>query len=299
MEQYTLRDLFRDFNRPEQCLAYIAGVRWPDGIFCAKCGRVTRHHFIPSRKSYVCQHCKRKTSPLTDTIFHATKVPLPDWFYVIFTMASTRTGVSAKQIQRELGISYPTALRMCNSIRECLKEEKARFRGTVQVDETYMGNKRRWHNKRGRGTSKQAVFGVVEKDGGVIAEVVPNTKRETVLPILEDAVEPTVEIHTDEYPVYSILPAMGYDHDTVKHKQRQYVKYREDGTTCHLQAIEGFWSYPKNAVKDVHRGVSEQHLQGYLNEYTFRYSHRNDEMPMFFSILHQVVRTADQPSLSA
>ncbi len=113
-----------------------------------------------------------------------------------------------------------------------------------------------------------------------------------LIPLLEDAVEPTVEIQTDEYGVYKVLPKMGYKHDTVKHKDRQYVKYREDGSTCHLQAIEGFWSYPKNAIKGVHRGVSDGHLQGYVNEYAYRYSHRNDEEPMFFSILRRVVRAA-------
>ena len=292
MELFTLMDLFRDFGTNAQCLTFIAECRWPDGIHCDKCGRTTRHHLCVKRRAYVCQHCKRTTSPTAGTAFGSSNVPLPAWFYVIFSMASTRTGIAAKQIQRELGVSYPTALRMCRVVRLCLKEEKARFKGVVEVDETYMGNKRKWHNKRGRGTSKQAVFGVVEKGGGVIAEVVPDTKRDTVIPILEDAVEPTVEVQTDEYGVYKVLPKMGYKHDTVCHKKRQYVKYREDGSTVHLQAIEGFWSYPKNAVKDIHRGVSERHLQGYLNEYTFRYSHRNDEQPMFFSILHRMIDPA-------
>lgn len=204
-------------------------------------------------------------------------------------MAATRTGIAAKQIQRELGVSYPTALRMCRTVRACLKEQQ-RFDSACEIDETYMGNKRRWHNKRGRGTSKQPVFGIVEKGGSVVAEVVTDTKRETVMPIVERVVAKGTEVQTDEYGIYGGLQEMGYEHDTVKHKERQYVKYREDGTTCHLQAIEGFWSYPKNAIKGVHRGVSDRHLQGYVNEYTFRYNHRDDEMPMFFSILHRMVQ---------
>lgn len=288
MELYTLKDLFRDFGTTRQCLSAIAYLRWPDGIHCTKCNRVTRHHLVMSRKAFVCQHCKRKTSPTAGTILHSTKVPLPDWMYVIWSMASTKTGIAAAQIQRELGTSYPTALRMCNLIRTVLKESQ-RFDDTCEVDETYMGNKRKWHNKRGRGTTKQPVFGIVEKGGSVYTEVVPNTKRDTVMPILERTVEKGVEVQTDEYGIYKTLPEMGYDHDTVQHKPRQYVKYREDDSTCHLQAIEGFWSYPKNAIKGVHRGVSDGHLQGYINEYTFRYSHRNDTEPLFFSILRRVV----------
>lgn len=289
MELYTLKDLFRDFSTHEQCLKAIVALRWPDGIHCDKCGDVTRHHYIPSRKAFVCQHCKRKTSPTAGTILHATKVPLPDWMYVIFTMASTRTGVAAKQIQRELGLSYPTALRMCNLVRTTLKEDH-RFDSTCEVDETYIGNKRKWHNKRGRGTTKQPVVGVVEKGGAIVARVVLDTKRDTVMPIIKETVEKGVEIQTDEYNIYDTLSDEGYEHDTVKHKDRQYVKYRADGSTCHLQEIEGFWSYPKNAVKGVHRGVSDGHLQGYVNEYAFRQSHRHDEMPLFFSILRRVVQ---------
>lgn len=290
MQGYSIRDLFRDFGTTTQCLMFIAQRRWPNGLECRKCERVTRHHLCISRRTVACQHCGSQVSPTAGTIFHSSNVPLPDWFYVVFQFAKTKTGIAAKQIQRELDVSYPTALRMCKLIRACLKEEKERFKGVVEVDETYMGNKRKWHNKRGRGTSKQAVFGIVEKGGGVIAEVVPNTKRETVIPILEDAVEPTVEVQTDEYSVYKVLPKMGYRHDTVKHKERQYVKYRADGTTCHLQAIEGFWSYPKNAIKGVHRGVSDRHLQGYIDEYTFRYSHRKDDEPMFFTMLDRVLQ---------
>ena len=203
-------------------------------------------------------------------------------------MASTRTGIAAKQVQRELGISYPTALRMCNAIRGCLKESY-RIDSDCEVDETYMGNKRRYHNKRGRGTSKQPVFGIVHKGGVVVAEVVSDTKRETVLPIVERTVEKGVEIHTDEYNVYAPLAEMGYEHDTVKHGKRQYVKYREDGTTVHTNGVEGFWSYPKNAIKGVHREVSDHKLQGNVNEYTLRYSHRDDEMPLFFTILQKIV----------
>lgn len=147
-------------------------------------------------------------------------MPLPDWFYVIYQFASTRTGIPAKQIQRELGVSYPTALRMCNSIRKAMMEERY-VETTCEIDETYMGNKRRWHTKRGRGTStKQPVFGIMEKGGVVVAKVVENTKRDTLMPIIEETVAKDTEVHTDEYNVYNTLAEKGYEHDTVKHKGR-------------------------------------------------------------------------------
>ena len=299
MEKYTLRDLFQDFDTTDKCIRFIAELRWPDGIYCQRCRAVTRHHLISSRRAYACQHCKKTTSPTADTAFGSSKVPLPDWFYVLFQMVKTRTGIAAKQVERELGVSYPTALRMCHTIREAMAEHHEAFDTTVEVDETYMGTKRKWHNKRGRGTSKQAVFGIQERGGRIVAKVVDDTKRDTLLPMIQEAVEEGTEVFTDEYSAYATLTKEGYAHDTVKHGERQYVKYRVDGEKVHTNELEGFWSYPKNAIKGVHRGVSDKHLQKYIDEYTFRQSHRHDEEPMFFTVLHRMVHPETPPSAQA
>src|SRR5690606_3051020 len=121
-----------------QCLAYLKRLRWPNGIRCEKCERVTKHHLRAERKCYACQHCGSHVHPTVGTIFHNSKVPLPDWFYCIWQMSKTRAGISAKQIERELGISYPTALRMCNLIRSQMGEDGALW-GFVEADETYIG----------------------------------------------------------------------------------------------------------------------------------------------------------------
>ena len=141
---------------------------------------------------------------------------------------------------------------------------------------------------------------MVERGGAVIAKVVPNVKRDTLMPLVRENVERYSEVFTDEFAVYNTLDEEGYLHDTVKHGNREYVKYRKeialDGTyeitEVHTNTMEGFWSYPKNATKGVHHGVSNHRLQGYVDEYAFRYSHRHDEGPMFFTFLHQIVRQA-------
>jgi len=220
-------------------------------------------------------------------------VPLPDWFYVIFQFSKTKTGIAAKQIQRELGVSYPTALRMCNTLRGALDETPDMMTTKVECDETYLGNSRRYFGrkrKRGRGADKRPVFGIIERGGAVVAKVVPNCQRDTLLPIIKEHVEEGSEVFTDEFSVYATLGDEGYKHDTVNHGSGQYVKYRDDGEKVHTNEMEGFWSYPKNAIKGVHRGVSDRHLQGYVNEYAFRQSHRNDEIPMFFTMLARAVR---------
>ena len=291
-DTFTLHDFLRDFYTTEQCLQFLAKLRWPDGTPCKKCKQVTKHYLRIEKHAYACGVCGTTTTPTKGTPFYRSNVRLSDWFWVVFQFSKTRTGITAKQIERELGVSYKTALRMCNKVRACMEVTPEQMTNTVECDETYMGNSRRYFGrkrKRGRGADKRPVFGIVERGGKVVARVVPNCKRDTVLPIIKEHVAEGGEVFTDEFSIYKTLSDEGYQHDTVCHKDGQYVKYRADGEKVHTNEMEGFWSYPKNAIKGVHRGVSDRHLQGYVNEYSFRQSHRNDEEEMFFTILRQLV----------
>lgn len=267
-------------------------------MHCETCERVTKHHLRIERKCYACQHCGSQVRPTVGTIFEGSKVPLPDWFYVIWQFAKTRAGFSAKQVERELGVSYPTALRMCNLIRSRMGENPT-LSGVCEADECYIGGKPRVRgvSKRGRGTRKVPVIGVVQRGGKVVARAVDRVRRDNVIPFLTEHVEDGATIYTDELNIYNVLPKHGYEHDKVLHKQRQYAKVTEDGANVHTNHLEGWWSYPKSAILRIHRGVSRRKMQGYLDEHTFRYNHRNDEEPMFFALLSQV--SASQPSALA
>lgn len=291
MDALPLRTFIRDFGTVEQCLDHLRRLRWPDGIHCQKCERVTPHHLITSRKCYSCQDCRSQVYPTAGTIFHKSRVPLTDWFYVVWKFSQTRAGFSAKQVEREIGVSYPTALRMCNLIRSGLGESPS-LSGVCEADETYIGGRPRIRgvSKRGRGTRKVPVIGVVERGGKIVVKAVDNVKRETVIPFLSEHVEDGAAIYTDELNVYNVLPEHGYEHARVLHKQRQYAYTTDDGRNVHTNHLEGFWSYPKSAVLHVHRGVSRRKLQGYLNEHTFRYNRRKDEQPMFYAILGAVAQ---------
>jgi len=201
-------------------------------------------------------------------------------------MASTRTGISAKQLERELGVTYKTAWRMFKLIRSCLDEGGDLFGGKggdVEIDETYVGGKR--PGKRGRGAAnKTPVVGAVERGGSVKAKVVRNTQSQTVLPFVAETVSPNAVVHTDEYQVYDRLALLGYEHYRVPHGQGVFVL-----GNVHVNSIEGFWAQVKNAVRGVHHGVAPKYLQYYVNEYAFRYSHRDDITPMFFSFLSRAV----------
>ena len=204
MNKYTLRDMQSEFPDDQTCLDWLFNYRWPNGITCKNCGVVNaRHHFIASRKSYSCQECGHHVHPTANTIFHKSSTPLTLWFYAIYLMAQTRTGISAKQLERELGVTYKTAWRMFKLIRSRLDENGDAFGGgggDVEVDETYVGGKRK--GKRGPGAAnKTAVVGAVERKGRVKAKVVPDTKTETVMPFIDKTVDTTATVHTDEYPV--------------------------------------------------------------------------------------------------
>ena len=287
MERYTIRDLRRDFPNDEACLEWLRDRRWPDGIYCQNCHKVTAHPLVRSRKSYSCQVCGEHVHPTAGTIFHKSSTPLTLWFHAIYLMAQTRGGIAAKQVERELGVTYKTAWRICRLIRSRLDEDQDLFGGgggrPVEVDETYVGGKMRG-GKRGRGSeNKTPVLGIVERKGKIKTAVIGDAKGNTLQPIIEETVEPGTTVYTDEFLAYNGLRRAGYDHKQIQHADKVYVL-----GDIHTQTVDGFWGNFKNSIRGVHHHVSPEYLQDYLNEHAFRYSHRNDVKPMFLSFLDQV-----------
>src|ERR1051325_2402723 len=143
MVRYTFKDFERDFPTDDACLEWLKNYLYPNGIFCETCKAVTKHHKVASRKSYSCQFCGHHVHPTANTIYHKSSTSLRTWFHAIYLMASTRCGISAKQIERETGVTYKTAWRMFSQIRTLLEEQHAQLGGAVEMDETYFGGKRR------------------------------------------------------------------------------------------------------------------------------------------------------------
>lgn len=282
MQKYTLKQFMEEFPDDNACLEWLKNYRYPNGIYCKNCGKITKHHLMQSRRSFSCQECGHHVHPTANTVFHKSTTPLTTWFYVIYLMAQTRGGISAKQIQRETGVTYKTAWRMCKLIREKLNEDNDPFNGDVEVDDSYFGGKK--SGKRGRGADgKTPVLGMVERKGRVKAVAVPDVKTQTVKPHIEKQISKEANVYSDEFRPYNILSKMGYSHDKVLHGQGIYVI-----GNVHTNTIEGFWSLIKNGIRGVYHSVSPQHLQEYLNEYSFRYNHRDDLQPMFLSFLYRM-----------
>lgn len=292
MKRYTIKDFQRDFPDDAACLEWLKNHLYPNGITCEnktckKYGQVTKHYRVQSRPSYSCAYCGHHVHPTAGTIFHRSSTSLHHWVYAVYLMAQTRCGISAKQIQRETGVTYKTAWRMWNRIRKLLKENNGPLSGTVEVDETYIGGKKRYGSRieatRRWRQDKQAVVGHVERGGPIKALHLPHENRTTLREVVQEYVLPASMIYTDEAEAYTGLRAMGYQHRRVNHSKKIYVH-----GAVHTNTIEGFFGLLKNGIRGVYHSVSAKYLQEYLNEYTFRYNHRNDATPMFQTILHQV-----------
>lgn len=282
MKQYTILDFNRDFPNDNACLEWLKNHLYPEGIFCKICHQITKHHKISTRRSYSCDVCGHHVHPTSGTVFEKSTTSLKSWFYAIYLMSSTRCGISAKQIQRETGVTYKTAWRIFHQIRKLLNENIKPMSGEVEADETYIGGRR--HGKRGRGAyGKSIVAGVAQRKGKIAAIKIPNVKATTLLPVIGSRVSPNSTVHTDELASYDKLRSLGYHHKRIHHNSGVYVI-----GDIHTNTIDGFWSLLKRGINGVYHAVSSKHLQSYLNEYVFRYNHRNDKTPMFKTILTQI-----------
>jgi transposase len=282
MIKYTKKQFDDDFQTDDACLEWIMNYRFPNGVTCSKCQKVTKHHRVAKRSCYECDVCGNQVYPTAGTIFHKSSTSLRTWFHAMFLMSNTRCGISAKQLQRETGVPYKTAWRMFKQIRSLLDEDCGKMSGKVEVDETYIGGAKK--GKRGRGAAgKTIVAGIVERQGDVSASVVPNVQSKTLLPMIVEKAEPKTTIFTDEMPSYNKLEKMGFDHQVINHLSKIYVV-----GDIHTNTIDGFWALVKGGIKGVYHHVSPEYLDSYVNEYEFRYNHRKDEKPMFQTFLNRI-----------
>src|SRR5579863_5914941 len=207
MKPYTISKFREQFPDDATCLDWLFRRFHPDTMpFCDKCGKKTKHHRVASRPSYSCDECGNHFHPTADTIFHKSTTPLTTWFYAIYLMSSTRCGISAKQIERETGVTYKTAWRMFKQIRTMLKEDHSDGLGGpgsagVEMDETYFGGVRRGvKGKPAPGDKKKtAIFGILERKGRLRALVARDTRSSTLLGLVKEHILPNSTIFTDEY----------------------------------------------------------------------------------------------------
>jgi transposase len=283
------------FPDNDACLEYLKDRHCPDGAACPKCEKASKFHRIKGRSAYSCQYCGHHVYPTAGTIFHKSTTSLQLWFWAVYLLSSTRCGISAKQLEREIGVTYKTAHRMFKQIRTLLSDEDEGPLGgegiDVEVDETSYGGKPRAAEKRKkqgrlRGQYRPNVVAMVERGGRVRARIVDDRKLPTLTRTVKEHVMPASILFTDDYVAYQTI-AKGYGgHHRINHTAKVYV----DGET-HTNTVEGFFGIFKNSIRGTHHAISLEYLQNYLDEHTFRYNRRNSAQPMFWAILERVRKT--------
>jgi transposase-like protein len=296
--RYTVEQFHAQFPDSDSCLEFLKEKRFPGGVtHCAKCQQERKHYRVSGRTAYACDHCGNHIYPLAGTIFEKSTTSLRLWFYAMYLMGSTRCGISAKQIQRETGVTYKTAWRMFKQIRSLLSEPDMQLEGsTVEMDETYVGGRERGHFSRGRTGSKgkkTCVVGIAERNGGrVLARTAENASKATLTKIATEKILPKSTVFTDEWTGYVDLAKHGYEHRRVNHSAEIYVV-----GDVHTNTIEGFWMLLKTGIRGVYHSVGKNYLQTYLDEYAFRYNRRDRGNLIFAAILERVSeRASSRPS---
>lgn len=229
--------------------------------------------------------------PAAHTILHKSSTPLVLWFYAIYLMSVTRAGISAKQLQRELGVTYKCAWRMFHQIRSMMGDDPDKnLFGEVEVDETYFHadpSKNSRVNRKmpdRRYYDSEVVFGMVERGGRAKVRHVKSSGKRIIVPELVKGIATTSTVYSDEARIYGKLAVWGYNHYSVVHSKNQYVVGR-----MHTQNVENLWSNIKRGIKGVYRHVDPKYLQAYANEYAFRYSHRNHPA-MFWALACRIAK---------
>ena len=268
--KYTIKDFKKDFPTEDSCLDYIFNKKYPS---------IKGFYRVKGRKCYADAQGKQ-IHPLKGTIFEKSSTSLDLWFYAIFLFASSKNGVSAKEIQRQLGTTYKTAWRISHSIRKLMKQDKNPLEGVVEVDETYFGGKRRMKVKMG---NKSAVFGMAERSGSVRAKKIPNRETHVILGNISQNIKRGSHIMADEFGVYSKVRGLGYYKSTIKHGKGHYVR-----GSIHTNTIEGFWSQLKRSIDGTHHAVSPKHLQKYIDQFVFQYNLRFSPIAVFEVLMNRI-----------
>lgn len=284
--EFAVRAFFERFPDERACLEHIMRVRFGGTkLDCPKCGAVdAQFHKLHERRVYACPECLHQIAPTAGTILQDTRTPLVSWFYAMWLFCTTRHGVSGKELQRQLGVTYKTAYRMGQQIRDLITKADGSaelLSGHVEIDEAYIGPPATGWGTGNYRSNKTTVMAIVERKGRMIARVVPDARTVSLRPIVLENVAPGSIVSTDEHRSYGLLTGDGFRHGRVNHAAGEYARYVCKSLTFHTNTVEGFWRLFKSSVRSTHIHVSAKHMQRYLNEFCFRVNHRERVNGMF------------------
>src|ERR1700693_4699180 len=283
-----------ELGTEEQCLAFLESIRWPEGVRCIECDHDKVSKFVakgrfrvksngdearsPDRHLYQCLKCGHQFTAVVGTIFNDSHLPLRKWMHAVAIMCNAKKGVSARQLWRDLGVSYKTAWYLAHRIREAMalgNFNEQKMTGTVEADETYVGGKFDKRRQRAK-WDKEAVFGIVERETGRIhAKHLPGRNKVnswTINKEIDATVDQSAHVMTDESRLYANLSRRGFKHDIVIHSDKEWIR-----GDCHTQTIDSFWGLLKRGVIGTFHQISIKHLDRYITEFSFRWNNRENQ----------------------
>ena len=281
MARYTFKEFQAEYPSDAHCLAKLMEINFGGtDIVCPGCKVRATFHPMHKRRAYACQECGHHVYPAAGTIFHKSRTPLTKWFFAMYLMTSTRHGVAAKEIERQLGVTYKCAWRMCHELRKLMASADDKwggpFSGHVEIDETRVGGRR----KADEPENKTIVFGMVQRGGRILAAPIPDVTNYTVEGIINENIPPGTTISTDEHRAYHGL-RHAYEHGAVNHSAEEYVR-----GIHHVNTLESHWSLFKRAVKGTHVHISAKHAWKYVSEFSYRRNMRHSHWAMFNLLVH-------------
>lgn len=282
-KQFTYQDFIARFPNDDACLEHLMQVRFGQRTICPKCGKEGRFVRLPNQPAYCCPtpRCGNHIHPMVGTPFERSHTALSKWFFAMYLFTASRNGVSAKELQRQLGVTYKTAWRIAHEIRKYMAQVDGAppMGGHVEIDETILGGRNEGQGSGSGLKGKAIVMGIVERGGDIFTQVVKNTRRATLEPIVRHMVAKGSTVSTDEAPAYADLGAE-YDHGAVNHRRDEWVRGKH-----HTNSIEGFWAMLKRSIRGTHVHVSAKHLPKYLGEFEYRYNMRKHPEKMLARLL--------------
>jgi transposase-like protein len=266
----NLPKLIERFGADDKCREYLEDLRWPNGVECPRCGgrSISR---IEKRKQYECNSCRYQFSVTAGTVFHDSHLPLWKWFLSIYLVGESKKGISASQLGRTIGVSYKTAWYLGHRIRSAMEEDSPiPLRGIVEVDETWVGGKRKVPGEPWAG--KTMILGAVERGGRIRLRVGDRPTRGELQGFVKDSIHDDAKaIYTDAAPAYGDLSDHNTEHEIVAHRRDEWVR-----ADVHTNTVEGVWSLLKRSVIGSYHQLSVKHLPAYLDEISFRFNNRDN-----------------------
>lgn len=270
-QRYGANSLERDFPNDQVCLDFLF-----DAQHSRKCSCGGTYKRLAGRKQYQCSKCRFQIAPTSGTIFHKSDTPLTTWFRAILAFSNAKSSISAKQLECELEVTYKTAWRMSLLIRQALAQSGDQLKGIVEIDTGYLGGVR--GVKQDRMSNKTTIMAAVERGGEFRAFVAPDGSAITHRAFLDMYVKRRTHLMSDQ--TKALKNAHGYDHYTVNHSKKEYVR-----GAAHTNTVEGFFSHVKRSIKGVHKTISKKHAQAYLNGFVFHYNNRHSDRERFGTLL--------------